>query len=273
MDEQEMGRKFFFAMSESRLYDATIKLTVPYYDLIHKTLIDVLRYHFGTSYGVDRKDVEGVFLDVGAGTGKESLSILKEFPNLNVLAVDLAEPMRGEFKDNYEQAFGGQGPRRYAYILGDILDLHFDRGRDNFMAEFRDHRRAAAVSAYCIHHFDLGGKKEVYQKMFDFLDPGGILVNVDLFTYRDEAFRKHAHHFDIEFIKNQFERPDPEFTESQELPFHIRMELRDKWIEHMNKDNILDTVETHVDVLREIGFSQVECVFKYFQQGILVAIK
>jgi tRNA (cmo5U34)-methyltransferase len=271
MEEREVGRKFFFAMSESRLYDATIKLTVPYYDLIHKTLIDVLNYHFGVIYGADRNSVEGVFLDVGAGTGKESVSILKAFPRLSVLAVDLAEQMRTEFEDNYGEAFGGRGEPRYSFVVGDILKMDFGPARAGPLKEFKGRKRLAAVSAYCIHHFELAEKKEVYRKMFDFLDGGGIMVNMDLFTYGDEAFRKHAHHFDIEFIRKQFD--DPEFPESRQLPHDVRMELKEQWVEHMNKDNILDPVEAHIDALREIGFKRVECIFKYFQQAVLVAVK
>lgn len=271
MEEREVGRKFFFAMNESRLYDATIKLTVPYYDLIHKTLIDVLNYHFGISYGVDRNSVEGVFLDVGAGTGKESISILQAFPRLSVLAVDLAEPMKAEFEDNYRESFGEQSPARYSFFVGDILKTQFGPGSEGLAKMFEGRRRLAAVSAYCIHHFELEKKKEVYRKMFDFLDDGGIMVNMDLFTYRDESFKKHAHHFDIEYIKNQFD--DPEFPESRQLPHDVRMELKEQWVDHMNKDNILDPVEAHVDALREVGFKRVECVFKYFQQAVLVAVK
>jgi len=41
----------------------------------------------------------------------------------------------------------------------------------------------------------------------------------------------------------------------------------------MNYDNILDSVESQIEILKKIGFKEVECVFKYFQQGIIVAVK
>lgn len=273
INQDEKDKKFFFALSESKLYDATIQLTVPYYDLIHKTLIDILNYHFGISYGADKNEIKGVFLDVGAGTGKESLSILRAFPKLNVLAVDLAEPMKEEFRNNYNHTFSEQEAPRYSFLVSDILDLSFDTNSDDYLREFKDHERVAAVSAYCIHHFALDKKQEVYQRMYDFLDAGGIMVNIDLFNYRNQEFSKHAHHFDIEYIKSQFDNPNHEFVESNLLPYDIRMNLKKKWVDHMNNDNLLDPIETHIETLRKIGFSQVECVFKYFQQGIIVAVK
>ena len=271
--QDEKGKKFFFATTESKLYDATILLTVPYYDLIHRTLIDILNYHFGVNYGSDKNDVKGVFLDVGAGTGKESLSILRAFPNLNVLAVDLAEPMKEEFRNNYDHEFGIQEVPRYTFLVSDILNLSFDTNPRDYLKAFKHKKRVAAVSAYCIHHFELNKKQEVYQRMYDFLDTAGILINIDLFNYKTKEFSKHAHEFDIEYIKSQFDNPNPEFIESNLLPHDIRMDLKEKWIDHMNNDNILNPVEKHLEMLRGIGFTQVECVFRYFQQGIVVAIK
>lgn len=259
-------------MSESKLYDATIQLTVPYYDLIHKTLIDILNYHFGSSNEPDANKIEGVFLDVGAGTGKESLSILKAFPRLNVLAIDLAEQMKEEFKNNYHEVFG-DGPRRYAFLVSDILNPGLDVTSSDYLRPFDQKNRVAAVSAYCIHHFELDKKREVYKRMYDFLEQRGIMVNIDLFSYRSKEVAKHAHEFDIEYIKSQFDNPNREFVESLQLPYETRMDLKDKWIDHMKYDNILEPVDTQIEMLRGIGFTQVECVFRYFQQGIIVAIK
>jgi ubiquinone/menaquinone biosynthesis C-methylase UbiE len=268
---EENERKFFFALNESELYDATIQLTVPLYDLIHKTLIDILNHHFNYTFGLEKNMMKGVFLDVGAGTGKESLSVLKEFPHLKVVAVDLAAPMKNEFTENYLKTFGSEN-ERFTFIVSDILDLDFDKN-SNELIKFNGEKRVGAFSAYCLHHLTLEKKQEAYQKMYDFLEPGGILVNIDLFNYQSTSLSQFAHQFDIEFIDKQFENPNEEFVESRKLPLNLRRELKEKWIEHMNKDNILDPVEFHLEILKEIGFKNVECPFRYFQQGIIIGVK
>src|SRR6267154_5603542 len=109
--------------------------------------------------------------------------------------------------------------------------------------------------------------------MYEFLDPGGILINIDLFNYKDKLISKYAHDFDIDYIRKQFDNPDPEFIEGARLTQELRVDLKRKWVDHMNKDNLLDPVETHLEILRGLGFSAVECVFRCFQQGVIVAIK
>src|ERR1700759_1657513 len=109
--------------------------------------------------------------------------------------------------------------------------------------------------------------------MYDFLEPGGILINMDLFNYGSEEVKKQAHLFDIEYIKREFDHPSPAFKESRKLPVRVRKALKEKWVKHMEENNILDTMESQMEMLREIGFRDVECVLRYWQQGVLYAQK
>ncbi len=274
LSEDLLHEKFFFAGDDATYYDDTIELTVPYYALIHKTMIDCLNYHFGVSFGKQYKKMKGIVLDVGAGTGKESISVLNNFPNLNVLAIDLCPPMQDIFENNYRKIFGKGVRKRYKYVIDDITTIS---SNDEIVLKYYSEKKLngckAAISAYCIHHFPLNEKKEVYQKMFDFLEPGGILINMDLFNYGSELVKTQAHLFDIDYIKNQFEKPNAQFKQSRKIPLKIRKILKDKWVHHMNNDNILDTIESQLEMLNGIGFKDVECIFKYWQQGIIIAKK
>lgn len=271
--EDNKGKEFFYAMSDAQEYDSTIRLTVPYYDLIHKTLLDVFYYHFGVNRNnVKPNEIEGVILDIGAGTGTEAISLLKSFQNLNVIAIDIARPMEVAFRENYLKIIKDSSYRRYKYIVDDIFKLEFSSG-ENKLYPYQDKKRIAAISAYCIHHFTLEDKEEVYKKMFDFLDDGGLFVNIDLFNYKSNVISKYAHHFDIEYIKNEFDSPSHEYIESQNIPIELRQKLKEKWLNHMEHDNILNSVESQIDILKKVGFKDVECVFKYFQQGIIIATK
>lgn len=267
-----LHEKFFFAADDAEYYDNTIELTVPYYQVVHKTMIDILNYHFGVEFGKKYRSVKGIILDVGAGTGKESISVLNNFPNLHTLAVDLCEPMMDIYEQNYKAKFGVKGRKRYRYFVEDIMTIsETDEEVKNYFESKKQNGCKAAISAYCIHHFPLAEKKEIYQKMFDFLEPGGILINMDLFNYESSTVKLQAHYMDIEYIKKEFDNPSPQFKKSRKIPAKKRAELRDKWVHHMNNDNILDSVESQIQLLKEIGFEDVECVFKYWQQGVIRA--
>ena len=269
-----LKQKFFFAVDDAEYYDDTIELTVPYYSVIHKTMIDILNYHFGVAFGAKFKNIKGIVLDVGAGTGKESISVLNNFPGLNVLAIDLCPPMQEIFERNYKRKFGATAKKRYKYVIDDITTIsEQDEAIIKYYTDNNQNGCKAAISAYCIHHFQMDEKKEVYQKMFDLLEPGGILINMDLFNYESEAVKRQAHLSDINYIKKEFDNPSQQFKNSKKIPLKKRRVLKDKWVLHMEKDNILDSVESQIQILKDIGFTDVECVFRYWQQGVLFAKK
>ncbi len=270
--KENLQEKYFYALNEAELYDATIKLTVPYYDLLHETILDVLNYHFEIKSIRDKNKIKGLFLDVGAGTGKESLLVLNSFSRLNCLAVDLAPEMKEAFNFNSNKVLGKKGSERVSYIVEDFFNVNL-RKVENLNSNFKNLNHIAAISAYCIHHFTLAEKKVLYKKMYDFLDTGGILINVDLFNYNSKRLSQFAHNFDIEFIKREFDNPSPEFIESQNLPKETRKKLKKQWVLHMENDNKLHTIDEQIKILKEIGFREAECVFRYIQQGILVAVK
>ena len=268
----DLAKTFFYAMSDAQEYDATIRLTVPYYDLEIKTLIDILNYHFGVAIdGKKPEDIDGIFLDVGAGTGMESMSILKAFTNTKALAVDIAQPMKHAFEENYRTNFPDTQKQGFHYVLDDIMN--FEKEKHNLPDEYLNSKKIAAISGFCIHHFDLAGKEKIYKKMYDFLDDGGILINIDLFNYESVAVSKYAHHFDLDYIEREFNNPSADYNSSHNIPGELRSELKSKWLYHMNHDNVLDSVESQIKILKKIGFKNTECIFRYFQQGILVATK
>ncbi|GHT78636.1 SAM-dependent methyltransferase [Bacteroidia bacterium] len=268
----DVKEKFFFADGDSAYYDDTIELTVPYYRLIHKTMIDILHHHFKAQYGGEYKTIKGIILDVGAGTGTESISAMNEFPNMHTLAVDLCEPMKALYEQNYQKQFGDNEEKQFKYIVEDIMVVsNNDEGIQSYYKSVGQKACKVAMSAYCIHHFTFEEKKAIYQKMFDMLEPGGVLINMDLFTYESDVIRLDAHRFDIDFIIDEFDNPN--FENSRKIPQEQREILKHKWVNHMETAHFLEPVEQHLRLLREIGFEDVECVLKYWQQGVIRATK
>lgn len=230
-------------------FDDYQKGLIPGYDLIFQAMEDVVTIHFEK----EKDAVDGIILDIGAGTGNESRVILKldKFKDMKILAIDYSDKMERKFKEKIDQH------NIEDYIIKDIMSLSKDS-----IQKYTNKCRIA-LSGYTIHHFHTDEKREIYEKMFDLLAPGGLLLNIDLFTYESECIRQSAHDFEIKFINT-----------------NIKNEcVKQEWLNHYNNTNnndshnALDPVEVQIDMLKEIGFVDVECVFRYWQQGIIRATK
>ena len=259
--------KFFFANEDSAYYDDTIEMTIPGYSLIYNAIIDVIDFHFD---GQDKRE-KGIILDIGAGTGAESILAMSKFQNLHTLAIDLNAPMKTMFEQNYSQKIGN-GNERYKYIVADIMAIDVrDERIQSYYASLQQQACKIALSAYCIHHFEMDEKIVIFKKMFDMLEPGGLFINVDIFTYHSQIIKDNAFNFTVDYIINQF--TNPSFESSRAIPLEQREALKRKWVNHMKTAHHEDPVETHLRILRDIGFVDVECVFKYWQQAVIRATK
>lgn len=170
-------------------------------------------------------------LDVGCGAGNYSLKLLRRLPNLHVTLLDLSRPMLDRALERVTPATTGQ----VAAIQGDVREIDLGRGRYDFIL-------AGAV----LHH--LRGDDEwehVFAKFYEALKPGGSLWIVDLITHaipqvqelmwlrygeylaglKDEAYRDHVF----------------AYIEREDTPRSLMYQL---------------------DLLRSVGFSEVEVLHK-----------
>lgn len=101
----------------------------------------------------------------------------------------------------------------------------------------------AIVSSFAIHHLSHERKRSLYQEIFNHLEPGGIFCNLEHISSPTESL----HHKFLAAINISAEEDDP--------------------------SNILLDVETQLNWLREIGFKEVDCYWKWLEMALLVGIK
>jgi SAM-dependent methyltransferase len=119
--------KFFYAEVEAGVYDATIELTTPYYALAVETMDYLITEYLKKNRNHSSKIL---VLDIGAGTGNESIKILKKFPFVEVLAIDFCEPMELEYHKNWVKTFGSDEPNRYEYWVENFINCDLDKFTD-----------------------------------------------------------------------------------------------------------------------------------------------
>ena len=101
----------------------------------------------------------------------------------------------------------------------------------------------AVVSSFVIHHLEHERKRSLYREVFDLLDPGGVFANFE--HVASSTRRLHLAFF--EAISEPVEHEDP-------------------------SDRLLD-VHTQLEWLREIGFDDVDCYWKWLEMALLIGVK
>src|SRR3954468_16182178 len=131
-------------------YDDPRRRLVPPFEAFYGTAVDAL--------GLGARPPQRV-LDLGAGTGLLSEAVLAAHPEAHVTLLDGAAPM-------LDQARARLGARA-GYVVGD-LDEALPAGSWD-----------AGVSALAIHHVDDAGKRALFGRVHDALEPGGVFVNAE----------------------------------------------------------------------------------------------
>jgi SAM-dependent methyltransferase len=101
----------------------------------------------------------------------------------------------------------------------------------------------AVVSSFAIHHLEHERKLSLYGEVFDLLEPGGVFANFE--HVASPSDRLHAAFFDA--IEEPLENEDP-------------------------SDRLLD-VETQLRWLRELGFGDVDCYWKWLEMALLLGVR
>lgn len=186
------------------------------------------------------------FVDLGCGDGILSQALLTVFPEAKGISLDYSEPMLEKAKmrlHTYPQQ---------EVVLKDMSNLSWQSVIDEPVD--------VVVSGYAIHHLNHGRKYELYEEIYRNLKPGGMFINMEHVASPSE------------WGENLFDElvVDSLFSYLEELGQSPN--TKELWSNHLKRpdkeDNILLSVETQCEWLREIGFYDVECFFKCFEMTI-----
>lgn len=193
-------------------YDAQIREMVPRYEEIHETLLALLALR------PPRR-----FLDLGAGTGYTLRRVLEAFPETTAVGLDVSNEMLGRARERLA-GLDGRMELRASDIGAPEIEGSFD----------------AIISILAVHHLHADEKRHLFSRIWEHIEPGGVLVLADYFRPASDRLSE-LYHLPQE--------PDP----------------------HEAEHDHPDTAAEHITWLTAAGFAAVDVVWKYDDVGVLVA--
>ena len=187
------------------------------------------------------------FLDLGCGDGVLGQAVLTVNRNAKGVFLDISDKMLKTAREKCQN-------NRVRFVKADFEKPDWVRSITRF-GSFD-----LVVSGFSIHHQTDKRKKEVYKEVYDILAPGGIFLNLEHVSSPSK---------DIESLFDEY------FTDSL-YAYHSksnrRMTKEKIEKEYYNRAdkvaNILLSVESQCNWLRDIGFRDVDCFFKVFELAL-----
>lgn len=170
-------------------------------------------------------------LDVGCGAGNYTLKLLERLPNLDVTLIDLSQPMLDRARERVSRATTG----RITSIRGDIRAVELPEGEFDIVL-------AAAV----LHHLRTEQEwQDVFAAFHRALRPGGSVWVFDLVESSVPAVQ--------ELMRQQYGKY---LTRLKDEAY------RDHVFAYVEKEDTPRPLLFQLDMLRQVGFAQVEVLHK-----------
>jgi tRNA (cmo5U34)-methyltransferase len=186
------------------------------YDAQRQWVIPELDAFYGTAiWAADWPGASPSILDIGAGTGLLSALLLQRYPDASLTALDISEEMLKVAKKRFA------GNTNVRYIIGDYVTTDLG-GRYDLIC-----------SALSIHHLMHEDKRDLYQRIYQALNPGGIFVNADQAAGETPSLDRLYMQYWDEFVRNGPLREDEQkeiLKRRATLDRNAKLSVQLKWL-------------------------------------------
>lgn len=174
-------------------------------------------------------------LDLGCGTGNITKKVLERFPDAKITCLDISDKMIEIAKDK----------------LADYDNIEFVLG-DFTIVDIID-KYDAIISSLALHHIqDDADKLIMYKHIYDALDEGGVFYNADVIDANSP------------YNKQLNIRMADKYMADNHLPIEKIEEHKQK---RENNDHPTTLIK-HLKMLEEVGFKEIDVIWKYYQNAV-----
>ena len=203
-------------------------------------------------------------LDVGAGYGAVSRTVLETFPNAHAVLHDFSEPMLAHARQHLE-SYGD----RVSVVASDLKEPSWTR---DLGGPFD-----GVVSAIAIHNLGGAHMSRIYADIFKVVKPGGAFLNLELVPPRGMA---RAAGVQSRLLLEQWDRL--ETTGRKSSLYELAAEAGESQVgrgegrapDRAESGNArTDTLGDHLNWLRQAGFDEAECFYRERSHALLAAYR
>jgi tRNA (cmo5U34)-methyltransferase len=181
-------------------------------------------------------------LDVGCGAGNYTLMMLSKITNLNCTLVDLSKPML----DRAFARVSKQTKKEIKLIQGDIRTV-----------ELKENHFDIILAGAVLHHLrDDADWERTFKKLYNLLTTGGCLMIADLITQDNQLLTKYIWEKYASYLENSGGE-----------------EYSQKVLNHVAREDSPRSLNYQLDLLKKVGFRNVEILHKNVCFGAFCGIK
>jgi tRNA (cmo5U34)-methyltransferase len=191
-------------------------------------------------------------LDLGCGDGILGRAVLDRCPQAYVHFVDFSTPML----DAVRAKLGGSSRAR---------TVRADFSSPEWLSSLADKSLACKgfdliLSGFAIHHQTDERKWTLFGEIYDLLEPGGVFLNLEHVASSTPAVELLFSEYFVDHLHAHHRRSDPGV---------LRQEVAWTYYDRPDKvENVLASVDSQCERLRQIGFEDVDCFFKVFELAL-----
>jgi tRNA (cmo5U34)-methyltransferase len=229
-EDRSAGRPGTWGEDESRVFVQFGRAMVPGREEIERTILDLIPA---------KPDEPFLSVEIGTGTGWLSAAVLREFSKARILGLDGSPEM-------LKAAAGLLTP------YGERVELRRFRLEEPSWTEGLPTVRVF-LSSLVLHHLDGAGKRELFGRLFDRLEPGGALLLADLMEPRTERARRH---FAAAWEEEIRRRSEEIHGDERAYEFFVR----ERWniYDHPDSSDKPSTLPEQLRWMEEAGFEGVD---------------
>jgi tRNA (cmo5U34)-methyltransferase len=213
------------------------------YILERKRLFAILKSFY--RYFLLNNDLKGPVrvLDLGCGSGALTMELIKEDDQIEATLVDGSLEMLTNARENLKNYNGMKFIHKtFQELMKDEL-----KGNNSLFGDYD-----LIVSSLAIHHLYAEEKKSLFQQIYEHLKSGGFFLNIETVKAPTDELESWYRVLWGEWIQENQNQLDVKVS-FEHLPEQYKN----------NPDNHPDKLEEQLNALKDIGFQQVDCYYKY----------
>lgn len=208
------------------------------YDTNRKEIIPHMNVYYQTAVELTKNFDNPSILDLGAGTGILTELLHQLHPQSKITLVDISANMLDKAKNKFNDI------DNFTYIEDNYLTMDFKNNYD------------IIISSLSIHHLNDKEKYTLYKKIYQHLNNQGVFINADEVMAPTDTLEK----LYVEKETAHLLKQDLSNDEKEEILYRRTLDTP-------------STLEDNLDWLKDIGYENVDVIYKYYRYFVLYGQK